>query len=166
MPRGRYITRPVSSGFSLLHGQHYGEVKQGIIGCGWVCATSVIRPVCPWRSTLVRKRCFSSKKDDGWYDWYARLHADPKSSVKDLRKAFFKRAKVEHPDHDKTPGAKARFQNASNKPPSPAQLPFLLTGHRSSCKTLLKICVMNQSGRNMINRGWPDKRPLQLQPTG
>lgn len=35
--------------------------------------------------------------------------------MKDLRKAFFKRAKVEHPDHDKTPGAKARFQNVSHK---------------------------------------------------
>ncbi|KAK7696994.1 hypothetical protein SLS64_014018 [Diaporthe eres] len=55
----------------------------------------------------------SSKKDEEWYDWYARLHADPKDSVKDLRKAFFKRAKVEHPDHDKTKGAKERFHNAT-----------------------------------------------------
>lgn len=52
-------------------------------------------------------------KDKEWYDWYARLHADPKASAKDLKKAFYKRAKVEHPDQDKTPGAKARFQNAS-----------------------------------------------------
>lgn len=166
MPQGRYITRPVNSGFSLLHGQHYGAVKQGNIGCGCICATSVLRPVWPWRSTLVQKRCFASKKDDGWYDWYARLHADPKSSVKDLRKAFYKRAKVEHPDHDKTPGAKARFQNVSNKPLSPAQLPLLLTGHRSSCKILSRIYVMIQSERNMINSGWPEKRRLLLQPTG
>ncbi|KAG6357659.1 hypothetical protein INS49_013538 [Diaporthe citri] len=53
-----------------------------------------------------------SNKDEAWYDWYARLHADPSASEKDLRKAFYKRAKVEHPDHDKTPGAKERFHNA------------------------------------------------------
>lgn len=33
--------------------------------------------------------------------------------MKELRNAYYKRAKVEHSDVDKTPGAKARFQNVS-----------------------------------------------------
>ena len=59
---------------------------------------------------------FVSSKDPEWYCWYARLglRVNPKASKKDFKKAFYKQAKLEHPDHDKRPGARARFQNASN----------------------------------------------------
>lgn len=159
-----YIIRPLTRGFPFLHGSYCAPAKRSDIGSSWIGPTSIFRPGWAWRSKLVQQRYFSSKKDDGWYDWYKRLHADPKSSVKDLRKAFLKRAKVEHPDHNKTPGAKARFQNVSHDPLSPAQLPLLLTGYQSSCKTLSKICVMDQSGKNMINRGWPGKKAAAAAP--
>ncbi|KAG8162858.1 hypothetical protein KVR01_007336 [Diaporthe batatas] len=54
---------------------------------------------------------FASSDKEEWYDWYKRLGAHPEASEKELKKAYYKRAKVEHSDIDKTPGAKARFQN-------------------------------------------------------
>lgn len=118
-----YITRALNHSFSSLYGQSSVAVKRSELGSGWSGWA--------WRPTPVQQRRFASnkdkrpaEKDKGWYDWYERLHADPRASVKDLRKAYYKRAKVEHPDHDKTPGAKDRFQNVSNKSLSPAIFPF------------------------------------------
>lgn len=126
-----YTTRAFNHSFPLRY-------ARSDLRSGWLCATSAFRPGWTWRPTPVQqRRCASNKeegssnkdkrpsrKDEKWYDWYARLHADPKASVKDLRKAYYKRAKVEHPDHDKAPGAKDRFQNVSKKPLSPALFPF------------------------------------------
>lgn len=134
MPPAPYNTRTLNHGFSLLYGQYFVALERIHLSSGRLYATSAFKPGWTWRPKSVQQRRFATNKDEGssnndkrstnknqgWYDWYARLHADPKASVKDLRKAFYKRAKVEHPDHDKTPGAKARFQNASNNPLSPA----------------------------------------------
>lgn len=119
MPPAPYNTRTLNHGFSLVYGQYFVALERIHLSSGRLYATSAFKPGWTWRPKLVQQRRFATNKDEGWYDWYARLHADPKASVKDLRKAFYKRAKVEHPDHDKTPGAKARFQNASNDPLSP-----------------------------------------------
>lgn len=147
-----YIARALNHSSLLLHAQYSVAVKRSDLSSCWLCFTSALTPGWTCRPPPVQQRRFasnkdqgssnrkkessnkdkessnkdkeSSKKDEEWYDWYARLHADPKDSVKDLRKAFYKRAKVEHPDHDRTPGAKERFHNASNKPTCPAPLPF------------------------------------------
>ena len=105
--------RPSNHGFSFLQGQYFATIKGKFLGSGWFCTTATLRPGQPFRPIPIPQIRFASDKSKEWYDWYKRLRADPKASGKDLRKAFIKKAKIEHPDHDKTTGAKARFQSAS-----------------------------------------------------
>lgn len=147
-------------GFYLLPGQYFGTAKGKCLGFGWLCATSALRPGQSCRPSSFPQIRLASHNNKEWYDWYKRLRVHSKASGKDLKNAYRKRAKVEHPDVDKTPGAKERFQNASSID-FLTSIPFLQTDDLASCKRLTRTCVMSQRERSMIERGLLGKMRLQ-----
>ncbi|KAI7786148.1 hypothetical protein LA080_004532 [Diaporthe eres] len=120
-----YIARALNHSSLLLHGQCSVAVKRSDLSSRWFCLTSALRPGWRFHPPLVQQRRFasnkdqrssnrtkessnkdkessnkdkeSSRKDEEWYCWYARLglRPDPNASVKDFRKAFYKRAKLQ-----------------------------------------------------------------------
>lgn len=129
MLKALFITRPLSHRFPLLHRQFYAAATRGDVGSSWTCSTSVSRPGWAWRPKLAQQRRLVSNQGREWYDWYKRLGVRPDATDKEIRNAYRKRAMIEHPDRDKSPGAKERFQNASNKALPPEIRPTSLTDH-------------------------------------
>lgn len=154
------IMRLSHLGFYLLPGQYFGTAKGKYLSSGWTCATSTSSPGQPCRRSSVLQIRLASNNNKGWYDWYKRLRVHPKASEKDLKNAYRKRTKVEHPDVDKTPGAKERFQNVSSIVFS-TSFPLLQTDHLASCKRLMRTCVMSRKEKSMIERGLLGRMPLQ-----
>lgn len=167
MPPATYVARAVNRAFPVLHGQAFLALKRPDFGSEWFPATSRLRLGCALRPLPVQQKRFNSYNSETWYTSCARLGVDPNGSVKDFKKAYYKLAKVEHPDQDKTPGAKERFHKVSKTLLSPTTPPLFLAHHLSSCKRLSSICVKSRTGRSMIERSSPGKRrPLLLRPIG
>ncbi|KAL1859060.1 hypothetical protein Daus18300_009700 [Diaporthe australafricana] len=111
MAQIRHIARIVKRTFPFIHGQYLAGVKRSNLNCDGVLVNSAsnLRQRLAWTPPWTQQMRFASGEDKNWYDWYARLGVHPRASKNEIRKAFLKRAKVEHPDHDKSPGAKERF---------------------------------------------------------